>query len=65
MEMTTITPPKDPNAESLVLCDENGGVIGVTREQPLYLYTFDMHLFEERYNVLRIMSGKGGLLFAH
>ena len=65
MEMTTITPPKDPNAESIVLCDENGGVIGVTREQPLYLYTFDMHLFEERYNVLRIMSGKGGLLFAH
>lgn len=64
-EMNTILPPVDPNYEALTLCDENGGIIGVTKEEPIYRYTYDMHLYEERYNVLRIMSGNGGLLFAH
>ena len=63
-EMTTIFPNVDPSFESLVLCDENGGVIGVTKEEPIYLYTYDMCLFEERYNVIRFISGNAGLLFA-
>ena len=64
LEMTTLTPEIDASYESLVLCDENGGVIGVTKEEPLYVYTYDMYLFEERYNILRIVSGNGGLIFA-
>ncbi len=63
-EMTTLIPNVDPSFESLVLCDEEGGVIGVTKEEPLYLYTYDMHLFEERYNIIRFISGNAGLLFA-
>ena len=63
-EMTTIVPNVDPDVEHAVLCDADGGVIAVTREEPLYLYTYDMHLFEERYNVLRFISGNAGLLFA-
>ena len=64
-EMNTILPPFDPDYEVLTLCDENGGIIGVTKEEPIHTYTFDMHLYEEKYNILRIMSGNGGLLFAH
>lgn len=63
-EMTTLIPSVDPEYEALTLCDENGGVIGVTKTQPIYLYTYEMHLFEERYNVLRFISGNAGLLFA-
>ena len=63
-EMTTLIPNIDPSFESVVICDENGGVIGVTKEEPLYLYTYDMELYEERYNVLRFISGNAGLLFA-
>ena len=63
-EMTTLQPSIDPSFESLVLCDDNGGVIGVTKEEELYIYTYDMYLFEERYNVLRFISGNGGLLFS-
>lgn len=64
-EMTTLIPNIDPNFESLVLCDEDGGVIGVTKNEPLYLYTYEFHLFEERYNILRFIAGNAGLLFAN
>lgn len=63
-EMTTLIPEQDASAVSLTLCDENGGVIGVTKEEPIYIYMYDMYLFEERYNILRFISGNAGLLFA-
>ena len=56
LEMTLLTPPVDPNYQSLTICDENGDVIGVTKDEPIYLYNYDMHLFEERYNILRFIS---------
>ena len=62
--MTTLTPPIDSSKESLVLCDDDGGVIGVTKNNTIYLYTYNMYLFEERYNVLRFISGNAGLLFS-
>ena len=63
-EMVTMFPNVDPSFETLTICDEEGGVIGVTSDEPIYLYTYDMHLFEERYNILRFLSGNAGLLFA-
>lgn len=63
-EMVTMIPNIDPSYETLTLCDEEGGVIGVTSDEPIYLYTYDMHIFEERYNILRFISGNAGLLFA-
>ena len=62
-EMTTLEPTLDPSAETLVLCDDDGGVIGVSKNTSIYLYTYDMYLFEEHYNVLRFISGNAGLLF--
>lgn len=63
LEITTITPNEDPDSQFLVLCDEDGGIIGTTKNEPIYLYTFELHLFEERYNILRFMAGNAGLLF--
>lgn len=64
LEMTTLVPESDPNSTTTTLCDEDGGIIGVIESESLYLYSYEMHLYEERYNVLRIMSGNAGLLFA-
>ena len=61
--MNVLPPAIDVSAETVVLCDAEGGVIGVS-DKEIYLYNYDMHLFEERYNVLRFISGKGGLLYA-
>jgi hypothetical protein len=46
------------------LCDGDGGVIGVSKDIGKYDYTYEMHFFEERYNILRFISGNAGLLFA-
>ena len=63
--MTLLSPNvDDERKESLVICDENGDIIGVSKSEEIYEYTFEMHLFEERYNILRVMSGNAGLLFA-
>lgn len=64
LEMTTLVPESDPNSTTTTLCDEDGGIIGVIESESLYLYSYEMHLYEERYNILRIMSGNAGLLFA-
>jgi len=64
LEMTTLVPESDPTSRTTTLCDEDGGIIGVIDSESLYLYNYEMHLYEERYNILRIMSGNAGLLFA-
>ena len=63
-EITTIEPEIDASYQFLTLCDENGDVVGVTKDESMYLYAYNMHLFEERYNILRFISGNAGLLFA-
>ena len=62
-EFNTLIPSIDPSGETIVVCDEEGGVIG-TVDKELYLYTYTMYLFEERYNILRFTSGNAGLLYA-
>ena len=63
-EITTIEPPVDPSAAFFTICDDNGEIIGVSKDRSQYSYTYEMHLFEERYNILRFISGNGGLLYA-
>lgn len=63
-ELTTIEPPVDPSGEFSTICDENGVIIGVSKNRTHYSYTYELHLFEERYNILRFISGNGGLLYA-
>jgi hypothetical protein len=65
-EFTTIIPPLDPFAQSLTICDpETGNIIGINKPTwRIYDYNFDMHLFEERINILHFMGGNVGLMYA-
>lgn len=67
-EFNTIQPPKndDPNSNSVdVLCDDNGEIIGIRKDNyRLNKYNFDLRVFEERYNMIEITSGRIGLLQA-
>jgi len=64
LEFTTITPPLDPNASFKTICDINGTVIGTTNVDSIYLYYYDLYLTEERYNMIRFISGQAGLIYA-
>ena len=63
-EMTTIEPEIDEDNQFTVICDVNGDIIGTTKNKSIYKYTYDLHLYEERYNMLRFISGNAGLVFA-
>jgi hypothetical protein len=66
LEFTTIIPPLDPLAQSLTICDpETGNVIGINKPTwRIYDYNFDLHLFEERINVINFIGGNVGLMYA-
>ena len=64
-ELTTFIPPKDPNAQALTICGEDGEIIAVNKPTwRIYDYTYDMHIIEESYNILTFTSGNCGLMFA-
>jgi hypothetical protein len=63
LEIKTIIPPMNPNAQSLTICDpETQEVIGVNKPYwRVYDYNFDLHFFEERVNWLKFESGLCGM----
>jgi hypothetical protein len=65
MEITTIPPPIDQqNSFVATVCDENGIFQGTRKENwRLNEYSFDLVLFEERYNVVSFQGGSCGLLY--
>ena len=65
-ELTTLIPPQDPNASFVVICDpESEEPIGIRKNnESLYMYTYDLRVFEERYNVVVFESGLVGLKYA-
>ena len=66
LETTTITPPLDPYAQSLAICDpQTGNVIGINKPTwRIYDYNFNMVLFEERVNMITFVGGNCGLMYA-
>jgi hypothetical protein len=66
LEFTTIIPPLDPFAQSLTICDPvTGSIIGINKPTwRIYDYNFDLHLFEERINMVHFMGGNVGLTYA-
>jgi hypothetical protein len=66
LEFTTIIPPLDPLAQSLTICDpESGTIIGINKPTwRIYDYNFNLHLFEERINVVNFIGGNVGLMYA-
>jgi len=66
LELTTIYPPLDSAAEVKVICNPNTReIIGMNKPNVnIYLYNYDLHILEERYNVLTFVSGNCGLMYA-
>jgi hypothetical protein len=66
LEITTIIPAIDAaNSAFNIACDTEGVPIAITKQNwRLYEYTFNMKVFEERYNVLSFISGNCGMLYA-
>lgn len=66
LEITTIVPVvSSQNANFRVICDTLGNPIGINKQNwRLYDYTFNMTVFEERYNILSIIGGNAGMLYA-
>jgi len=63
-EFTTYTPPLDPNAQTLTICDAEGNTIGINKPVwRIYDYTYDLIVMEERYNILTFTSGNAGLTY--
>jgi hypothetical protein len=64
LDVSTILPDIDPESSFRVICDTEGKVIGTTQKDSLYIYNYDLYLTEERYNLLRFVSGQASLLYA-
>ena len=66
LEFSTISPPFDPYAQSLTICDpETGEIVGVNKPTwRVYDYNFDLYLMEERVNMVVFVGGNAGLLYA-
>ena len=66
LEFTTMNPELDPLAQVLTICDpDSGEIIGVNKPTwRIYDYTYDLHFFEERINVVVFIGGNCGLMYA-
>ena len=67
LEVTTYLPQVDPaNSTFNVVCNELGNPIGISSKSSsqIYQYTYDMTVFEERYNVLSFIGGNAGMMYA-
>ena len=65
-EFTTISPPADPYAQVLTICDPNtGDIVGINKPTwRIYGYNYNMYLMEERVNMVIFVGGNAGLLYA-
>jgi hypothetical protein len=66
LEFVTHSPMLNPLADYKVICDSiTGEQIGTIKDAPkMLLYYYNLLVIEERYNVLRFMSGNAGLMNA-
>lgn len=65
-EFTTISPPVDPYAQVLTICDPTtGDLIGINKPTwRIYDYNFNLYVIEERVNCVIFTGGNAGLLYA-
>jgi hypothetical protein len=66
LELTTYVPPIDTlNSTFTIICDGNNNPISTqTQNWRLFNYNYNLTLFEERYNILSIVGGNCGMLYA-
>ena len=65
-EFNTIEPPIDVEGNNVeFICDNEGNAIGFRKKTSnLNEYSYDLRIFEERYNIMIIQGGRVGLLHA-
>ena len=65
-EFTTISPPVDPYAQVLTICDPaTGDIIGINKPTwRIYNYNYNLYLIEERVNMVTFIGGNAGLMYA-
>jgi hypothetical protein len=65
-EFTTLLPSIDAAGNPFTIyCDASGNPIGINKQNwKLYNYNYNLVIFEERYNILSIINGNTGLMFA-
>jgi hypothetical protein len=65
-EFTTISPPFDPMAQVLTICDPTtGDLVGINKPTwRIYDYNFNLYFFEERMNVITFVGGNAALMYA-
>lgn len=66
LEISTFVPPIDTTASNITtIYDENGVPIGINKlNWKLFEYSFNLTVFEERYNILSFIGGNCGMLYA-
>jgi hypothetical protein len=66
IELTTIVPALDPNYQTTSVCEpDSGNVVGIIKKSyQMYDYTFNLYVFQERYNWITFTSGNCGLAYA-
>ncbi len=67
LEFTTYQPPFDKTGANFdVTCDEFNNPISVTSKPSwaLYTYNYNLHVMEERYNILSFIGGNCGMMYA-
>ena len=64
-ETSTILPPQQENVQFTNIKDACGNVIGINKPTwRLFNYNYNLHVMEERYNILKFTSGMASLLFS-
>ena len=65
LEINTYTPPLDEQAQTNVVCDGDGNLIGINKGTwDIYKYTYVLTVMESRYNIVNFVSGNAGLEWA-
>ena len=73
LEVTTTEPPIDNKAQFATICvpevQPDGSIVttqvGTNKQSwSIYLYTYDIHFMEERYNMVKFVGGNVGLMYA-
>jgi hypothetical protein len=65
-EFTTISPPFDPLAQVLTICDPTTGeLVGINKPSwRVFDYNFNLYVMEERINMVVFVGGNAGLMYA-
>lgn len=67
LDFTTYKPPIDVDGSTVnIECDDSGVPIDVSSKPAwaLYVYNYNLHVMEERYNIISFVNGNCGLMYA-